>query len=38
MGFADGARAERLLLADLGLTETGVRTDPLVAAIKGEAP
>jgi len=37
MGFADAARAERLLLGDLGLTEADLRTDPLVAAIAAAA-
>ena len=37
MGFADAARAERLLLGDLGLTEAGLRADPLVAAIAAAA-
>ncbi|HEY7879387.1 MAG TPA: DUF294 nucleotidyltransferase-like domain-containing protein, partial [Streptosporangiaceae bacterium] len=33
MGFADPARAERLLLTDLGVTAAELRTDPLVTAI-----
>ncbi len=37
MGFADAARAERLLLNDLGTAEAEVRTDPLVAAIAAAA-
>jgi glutamate-ammonia-ligase adenylyltransferase len=37
MGFADAARAERLLLADLRLTEPDLRTDPLVTAIASAA-
>ena len=37
MGFADAARAERLLLGDLGLSEADLRTDPLVAAIAAAA-
>src|SRR6516164_2169657 len=32
MGFADPARAEPLLLADLGMTAAELRTDPLVTA------
>src|SRR5207244_10673495 len=37
MGFADPARAERLLLADLGVTAAELRTDPLVTAVAGAA-
>jgi glutamate-ammonia-ligase adenylyltransferase len=37
MGFADSARAEPLLLADLGVTAAELRTDPLVAAIASAA-
>src|SRR5690349_24257343 len=33
MGFADPARAERLLLTDLGVRAVELRTDPLVTAI-----
>ena len=33
MGFADPARAEPMLLADLGMTAAELRTDPLVTAI-----
>ena len=33
MGFADPARAERLLLTDLGVRAADLRTDPLVTAI-----
>src|SRR5204863_2115312 len=33
MGFADPARAERLLLNDLGVRAAELRTDPLVTAI-----
>ena len=33
MGFADPARAERLLLTDLGVRAAELRTDPLVTAI-----
>jgi glutamate-ammonia-ligase adenylyltransferase len=33
MGFADPARAERLLLTDLGVRVAELRTDPLVTAI-----
>src|SRR5260370_17601995 len=35
MGFADAARAERLLLDDLGTTAAELRTDPVVTAIAG---
>ena len=37
MGFADAARAERLLLNDLGTTAAELRTDPMVAAIAAAA-
>ena len=37
MGFADAARAERLLLTDLGTTAGELRTDPLVTAIAAAA-
>src|SRR6516164_8359257 len=37
MGFADPARAEPLLLADLGMTAAELRTDPLVSAIAAAA-
>src|SRR5215469_9761789 len=37
MGFADPARAEPLLLADLGVTAAELRTDPLVSAIAAAA-
>ena len=37
MGFADPARAERLLLADLGVRAAELRTDPLVTAIAAAA-
>src|SRR6266487_1241939 len=37
MGFADPARAERLLLTDLGVTAAELRTDPLVTAIAAAA-
>ena len=37
MGFADAARAEALLLNDLGTPVAGLRTDPLVAAIAAAA-
>jgi [glutamine synthetase] adenylyltransferase / [glutamine synthetase]-adenylyl-L-tyrosine phosphorylase len=37
MGFADPARAEPLLLADLGMTAAELRTDPLVTAIAAAA-
>jgi [glutamine synthetase] adenylyltransferase / [glutamine synthetase]-adenylyl-L-tyrosine phosphorylase len=37
MGFADAARAEFLLLGDLGATAAEVRSDPLVAAIAAAA-
>src|SRR5215471_3119657 len=37
MGFADPARAESLLLADLGMTAAELRTDPLVTAIAAAA-
>ena len=37
MGFADAARAELLLLTDLGATAAELRTDPLVAAIAAAA-
>jgi len=37
MGFADAARAERLLLNDLGTTAAELRTDPVVTAIAGAA-
>src|SRR5258707_13537720 len=37
MGFADAARAERLLLDDLGTTAAELRTDPVVTAIAGAA-
>ncbi len=33
MGFADAARAELLLLGDLGATAADLRSDPLVAAV-----
>src|SRR6516165_7730851 len=37
MGFADPARAEPLLLADLGMSAAELRTDPLVTAIAAAA-
>jgi glutamate-ammonia-ligase adenylyltransferase len=37
MGFADAARAESLLLTDLGTTAAEVRSDPLVAAVTAAA-
>ena len=37
MGFADPARAERLLLTDLGVSAAELRTDPLVTAIAAAA-
>src|SRR2546429_2540859 len=37
MGFADRARAERLLLADLGVRAAELRPDPLVTAIAAAA-
>src|SRR5690242_9666519 len=37
MGFADPARAERLLLTDLGVTAAELRSDPLVTAIAAAA-
>ncbi len=37
MGFADAARAERLLLDDLGTTAAELRTDPVVTAIAAAA-
>ena len=37
VGFADPARAELLLLGDLGITAGELRTDPLVAAIAAGA-
>ena len=37
MGFADAARAERLLLNDLGTSGAELRTDPVVAAIAAAA-
>ncbi|MGH3199273.1 MAG: bifunctional [glutamine synthetase] adenylyltransferase/[glutamine synthetase]-adenylyl-L-tyrosine phosphorylase [Streptosporangiaceae bacterium] len=37
MGFADAARAELLLLNDLGMTAAELRTDPVVAAIAAAA-
>jgi glutamate-ammonia-ligase adenylyltransferase len=37
MGFADPARAERLLLTDLGVRAAELRTDPLVTAIAAAA-
>src|SRR5690348_914292 len=37
MGFADPARAEPMLLADLGMTAAELRTDPLVTAIAAAA-
>ena len=37
MGFADPARAERLLLTDLGVTAAELRTDPLVTAVAAAA-
>ena len=37
MGFADPARAEPILLADLGMTAAELRTDPLVSAIAAAA-
>ena len=37
MGFADPARAEPLLLSDLGITAAELRTDPLVTAIASAA-
>jgi len=37
MGFADPARAERLLLTDLGVTAAELRTDSLVTAIAAAA-
>ena len=37
MGFADAARAERLLLNDLGTPAAELRTDPVVSAIAAAA-
>jgi [glutamine synthetase] adenylyltransferase / [glutamine synthetase]-adenylyl-L-tyrosine phosphorylase len=37
MGFADPARAESLLLTELGMTAAELRTDPLVTAIASAA-
>jgi glutamate-ammonia-ligase adenylyltransferase len=37
MGFADAARAESLLLSDLGTTAAELRSDPLVAAVAAAA-
>ena len=37
MGFADPARAERLLVTDLGVRAAELRTDPLVTAIAAAA-
>jgi [glutamine synthetase] adenylyltransferase / [glutamine synthetase]-adenylyl-L-tyrosine phosphorylase len=37
MGFADAARAERLLLTDLGLAEDELKGDPLLAALAAAA-
>jgi [glutamine synthetase] adenylyltransferase / [glutamine synthetase]-adenylyl-L-tyrosine phosphorylase len=37
MGFADPARAEPLLLGDLGIAADVLRADPLVAALAGAA-
>ena len=37
MGFADAARAEVLLLNDLGTPAAELRTDPVVAAIAAAA-
>ncbi|MDQ2815254.1 MAG: bifunctional [glutamine synthetase] adenylyltransferase/[glutamine synthetase]-adenylyl-L-tyrosine phosphorylase [Actinomycetota bacterium] len=37
MGFADAARAERLLLTDLGITAAELRTDVLVTALAAVA-
>jgi [glutamine synthetase] adenylyltransferase / [glutamine synthetase]-adenylyl-L-tyrosine phosphorylase len=37
MGFADAARAEPMLLGDLGATAAELRSDPLVAAIAAAA-
>ena len=37
MGFADAARAELLLLNDLGTPAAELRTDPVVAAIAAAA-
>ncbi len=37
MGFADPARAERLMLTDLGVRAAELRTDPLVTAIAAAA-
>jgi [glutamine synthetase] adenylyltransferase / [glutamine synthetase]-adenylyl-L-tyrosine phosphorylase len=37
MGFADPARAEPMLLADLGMTAAELRTDPLVTAVAAAA-
>jgi glutamate-ammonia-ligase adenylyltransferase len=37
MGFADAARAELLLLGDLGATAAELRSDPLVAAVAAAA-
>src|SRR6185312_9691888 len=37
MGFADPARAERLLLTDLGVTAAELKTDPLVTAVAAAA-
>src|SRR5881392_3680195 len=37
MGFADPARAERLLLTELGVRAAELRTDPLVTAIAAAA-
>jgi [glutamine synthetase] adenylyltransferase / [glutamine synthetase]-adenylyl-L-tyrosine phosphorylase len=37
MGFADAARAELLLLGDLGATAAELRSDPLVTAVAAAA-
>ncbi len=37
MGFADAARAERLLITDLGLTQAELKTDVLVSALAAVA-
>ncbi|HEY1322930.1 MAG TPA: hypothetical protein VGF32_21925, partial [Streptosporangiaceae bacterium] len=36
-GFADPARAESLMLTELGMTAAELRTDPLVTAIAAAA-
>ena len=37
LGFADAARAERLLLNDLGLVPEDLKSDPIVAALGAAA-